>query len=87
VNVETNGYAVIPRAHRVLDCTDLLCPLPVIHTSRAIREIEVGQILHLIATDPGAPMDMRAWSRMTGNTLLDAHEQDGVYHFYFERMK
>ncbi|MBO9349983.1 MAG: sulfurtransferase TusA family protein, partial [Thermomicrobium sp.] len=43
---------------RVLDCSGLLCPLPVIRTSKAIKEIAIGQVLKVIATDPGAPADM-----------------------------
>ncbi len=72
---------------RVLDCSGLLCPLPVIKTSKAIKEIEVGQVLKMIATDPGAPPDMEAWARQTGNELLDSHQEDGKFVFYFKRAK
>ncbi|MEE8376441.1 MAG: sulfurtransferase TusA family protein [Acidimicrobiia bacterium] len=74
-------------ADKVLDCTDLLCPIPVIKTSQAIKEIEVGQILHMIATDPGAPPDMEAWSRQTGHELVDNTEEDGKYLFWFKRTR
>ncbi len=74
-------------ADKVLDCSGLLCPIPVIKTSRAIKEVQVGQILKMIATDPGAPPDMEAWSRQTGNELLDAHKEDGKFVFYFRRSK
>ncbi|MCX2726768.1 sulfurtransferase TusA family protein [Thermomicrobium sp. 4228-Ro] len=72
---------------RVLDCSGLLCPLPVIRTSKAIKEIAIGQVLKVIATDPGAPADMEAWARQTGNELLDAHEEDGKYVFFFRRVR
>jgi len=75
------------QADKVLDCTGTLCPLPVIKTSKAIKEIEVGQVLKMIATDPGAPPDMDAWSRQTGNELLDSHQEDGKFIFYFRRVK
>lgn len=87
MDAESGDYEVIPRPHRVLDCSGLLCPLPIIRTSQVIQQIEIGQILHLIATDAGSPLDMRAWSCLTGNAMLDAHEQEGVFHFYFERRK
>jgi tRNA 2-thiouridine synthesizing protein A len=74
-------------ANKVLDCTDLLCPIPVIKTSQAIKEIEVGEILHMIATDPGAPPDMEAWSRQTGHELVDNTEEDGKYLFWFKRTR
>ncbi|ACM05419.1 MULTISPECIES: sulfurtransferase TusA family protein [Thermomicrobium] len=72
---------------RVLDCSGLLCPLPVIRTSKAIKEIAIGQVLKVIATDPGAPADMEAWARQTGNELIDAHEENGKYVFFFRRVR
>ena len=72
---------------KVLDCSGLLCPLPVIKTSKAIKEIEVGQVLEMIATDPGAPPDMEAWSRQTGHEMLDSHQEEGKFIFYFRRKK
>lgn len=78
---------IILKADKILDCSGLLCPLPVVKASKAIKEIEVGQVLQMIATDPGAPPDMEAWSRQTGHTLLDSHEENGKYIFYFRRVK
>ncbi len=72
---------------RVLDCSGLLCPLPVVKTSKAIKELSVGQILKMIATDPGAPPDMEAWSRQTGNELLLSTQEDGKFVFYIRRTK
>mgnify|MGYP001335042080 CR=1 FL=1 len=75
------------QADRVLDCSGMLCPMPVIKTSKAIKEMQVGQILQMIATDPGAPADMQAWARQTGNELLDSHEEAGKFIFYLKRLK
>ena len=75
------------KADKTLDCSGKLCPVPVIKTSKAIKEIQVGQVLQMIATDPGAPADMEALARQTGNELLDSHQEDGKYIFYFRRMK
>jgi tRNA 2-thiouridine synthesizing protein A len=74
-------------ADKVLDCTGMLCPVPVVKTSKAIKEIQIGQVLKMIATDPGAPPDMAAWSRQTGNELLDSHQEDGKFVFFFRRVK
>jgi tRNA 2-thiouridine synthesizing protein A len=74
-------------ADELLDCTGLLCPIPVIKTSKAIKTIEVGQVLEMVATDPGAPLDMIAWAKQTGHTLLDQTAEDGMYRFWFERTK
>ncbi len=69
----------------VLDCTGLLCPIPVVKTSKAIKEVEVGQILQMIATDPGAPPDMEAWCRQTGHEMVDSKTEDGQFIFWFRR--
>ena len=75
------------QAERTLDCTGMLCPIPVIKTSKTIKEMQVGQVLKMIATDPGAPADMEAWARQTGNELVDSHKEDGKYVFFLRRAK
>lgn len=72
---------------QVLDCTGLLCPIPVVKTSKAIKTIEVGQVLQMIATDPGSPPDMEAWSRQTGHEMLAQSEEDNKFLFWFRRTK
>jgi len=72
-------------ADQLLDCSGLLCPMPVVKTSKAIKTLEVGQILEMVATDPGAPPDMEAWARQTGNPLLKQTAGDGEYRFWFRR--
>lgn len=74
-------------ADKVLDCSGLLCPLPVIKTTKAIKELQVGQVLKMIATDPGAPADMEAWAKQTGNELLASEQEDGKFVFYIRRAK
>ena len=73
------------RADKVLDCKGLLCPIPVVKTARAIKEVEVGHLLLMEATDPGAPPDMEAWSRQTGHELVKQETADGVFRFWFRR--
>ncbi len=75
------------KADKTLDCSGMLCPVPVIKTSKAIKELQVGQVLQMVATDPGAPADMEAWSRQTGNELLDSHKEGDKFVFYFRRVK
>ncbi len=75
------------QADEVLDCSGLLCPMPVVKTSAAIKKIEVGQILEMIATDPGAPPDMEAWARQTGHELIDQTAENGTFRFWFRRTK
>lgn len=52
-----------------IDCTGMLCPLPIIETARAIRKIENGQAITLLADDPATEPDLVAWARMTGNKI------------------
>ena len=75
------------QADHELDCSGMLCPMPVVKTSQAIKKLEVGQVLKMIATDPGAPPDMAAWSRQTGHELLHSIEEAGTYIFHFRRTK
>jgi tRNA 2-thiouridine synthesizing protein A len=77
----------VPTADEVLDCTGLACPLPVVKTSQAIKKIEPGQVLELLATDPGVEPDMQAWSRRTGNELLSISKDGDVFHILIRRVK
>ena len=72
---------------RELDVRGLNCPLPILRTKKALAEMTSGQVLHVLATDPGSVKDFRAFAKQTGNTLLaDADaEVDGVFAFYFCR--
>ena len=79
--------APVPAADEVLDCTGMACPLPVVKTSQAIKKIEAGQVLELLATDPGVEPDMRAWTGRTGNELLGIAKQGEVFHVLIRRAK
>src|SRR5581483_8118972 len=70
---------------QTLDCTGLQCPLPVIKTAQAIKTIEPGQVLELLATDPGVEPDMKAWSSRTGNELLAIDREGDVFHVFLRR--
>ena len=56
---------------KILDQKGLLCPLPIINTAKEISKLSSGQILKVIATDPGAPIDFEGWAHTTGNILLE----------------
>lgn len=57
-----------------LDCKGLLCPMPVVKTRRAMKKMEVDQVLEMIATDPGVVPDMEAWERQTRHDVLLVEE-------------
>ncbi|EHR50178.1 putative redox protein, regulator of disulfide bond formation [Saccharomonospora marina XMU15] len=77
----------LPTADQVLDCTGMQCPLPVIKTAQAIKSISAGEVLELLATDPGVDPDMRAWTGRTGNDLLDVRKDGDVFHVLIRRVK
>ena len=70
-----------------MDCKGLFCPTPVVNASKAIKEIEVGQILEVLATDPASMPDFKAWTSRTGHELLESKEEAGIYKFYIRRTK
>jgi len=75
----------IIKEDQVLDCSGLLCPMPIVKTSQAIKELQSGQILKMIATDAGSPPDIAAWSRQTGNELLRSTTEDGKFVFFLKK--
>jgi len=70
---------------QVLDASGLLCPMPIVKTTKAIKELQSGQILKVIATDAGYPPDIEAWSRQTGNLLLNSIAEDGRFVVYLQK--
>lgn len=72
-------------ADRQLDVQGLNCPLPILRTKKALSEMISGQLLHVLATDPGAVKDFHAFARQTGNTLIESCEDGPVFEFVFRR--
>ena len=70
---------------RELDVQGLKCPLPILRTKKSLSEMETGQVLRVLATDPGAAKDFQAFARQTGNQLLSASETDQVFESFFRR--
>lgn len=68
-----------------LDASGLLCPLPVLRARKAMRRLAAGDVLRLIATDPGAVRDVDALCEATGHRLLGREEVDGRYVFRIEK--
>jgi len=77
----------VPAVDQVVDCTGLACPLPVAKTAQAIKNLALGQVLELVATDPGVELDMQAWTRRTGNDLLGIDRRADAFHILIRRAK
>jgi len=70
---------------QTLDTSGLSCPMPVVKTKKAINAIEVGEILEMIATDPGSIPDMEAWARQTGHELMESHDEGSKFRFLIKK--
>ena len=70
-----------------LDASGLNCPLPILRTKKALAELTAGQVLKVIATDPGSVKDMQAFAKQTGNELLSSAEEGGKYQFFMKKIR
>jgi len=70
----------------ILDVKGLTCPLPVLRAKKALKNVEVGGLLKVIATDPGSVKDMPAFCTQTGNELVEWADEGGVYTFIIKRL-
>ncbi|MCC7017514.1 MAG: sulfurtransferase TusA family protein [Rhodospirillales bacterium] len=68
-----------------LDARGLNCPLPILKTKKAIKEVPVGETLKVLSTDPGSVKDMDAFCRTTGNDLVEAGQDGNTYTFLIRR--
>ena len=67
-----------------LDATGLNCPLPILRAKKSLAGLNSGQVLRIVATDPGSVKDFEAFAKQTGNELLESKEEGGKFVF---RMK
>ncbi len=68
-----------------LDASGLNCPLPILRAKKALNTMDGGKILRIIATDPGSVKDFEAFSKQTGNELLESKEVGGKYEFLIKK--
>jgi tRNA 2-thiouridine synthesizing protein A len=70
---------------REVDARGLNCPLPVLRTKKALNDMKSGEVVRIVATDPGSVRDFEAFARQTGNALLEHGESDGTFWFLLKR--
>lgn len=75
------------KAVQTLDCKGLLCPLPIIKLSKALKALQVGEVIEMLATDPGSVPDMEAFQKQTGHTIELSEQKDNVYRFLVRKTK
>lgn len=68
-----------------VDARQLSCPMPIVKTALAIKTIPSGALVEVLATDPGSVKDFAAWSKTTGNELVEESVDGGVYRFVLRR--
>jgi TusA-related sulfurtransferase len=74
------------KVEKSFDLKGLACPMPVVKISKGIKEVEVGQVVEALTTDPGALTDFPAWARTSGNEIVETNQDGDVIKFYIKRM-
>ncbi len=75
----------MPTFDKELDTSGLTCPMPVMKCKKMLQSLGAGQVLHLMATDPGTKSDIPALVGKTGDQILETSEEGGKYHFYIKK--
>ncbi len=70
---------------KTLDVRGLTCPLVVVRAKKAITEVEPGQVLEVLSTDPASKSDIPAWTKRVGHELLESLDEGELFKFYVRR--
>ena len=75
------------KANVKLNLEGLMCPMPVVRVSKAIKDVAVGAVIEATATDPGVLIDIPAWARTSGNEVIKIEREGKLVHFFVRRLK
>ncbi len=75
------------RADRILDCIGLYCPTPILNTRQEMDTLAIGEILEVLADDPAAEPDLKAWAKRAGQKLLGIEKDSEGMHFLIQKVK
>ena len=75
------------KAHRVLDCIGLFCPVPVFRTREEIDRMAEGEVLVVLADDPAAEEDFRSWAKRTGHEILEMKKEPDHLRILIRKVK
>ncbi len=67
------------------DASGLACPMPIVKTKKSLADMSPGQVLRVVATDPGSVCDMQAFAEQTGHALLSSGTENGKYVFFLRK--
>ena len=73
------------KSDKFMDLKGLPCPMPVVKVSKGVKEVQVGQVVEALTTDPGALTDFPAWARTSGNEILKTEQVNGTIRFFIKR--
>lgn len=73
------------KVSKTLDLKGLSCPMPLVKISKGIKDVEVGEVLEAVTTDPGSLTDIPAWSRTTGQEIIETNKDGDVFRFLIRR--
>lgn len=68
-----------------LDVKGLQCPMPLLKAKKALNDLAPGDLLRVVATDPGSVKDFEVFSRQSGHELLESEDSDGVYSYLLRK--
>jgi TusA-related sulfurtransferase len=74
-------------AAKKIDCVGLFCPVPILRTRDALRQLAVGELLEMTADDPAAPADMRSFAARTGHALVEFETHGPVFRFVVRKTR
>lgn len=75
------------QAHQILDCIGLYCPMPVVKTKQEMDKLAIGEILEVLADDPAAEEDLKAWAKRTGQKILEIEKTGEGMRFLIQKEK
>jgi tRNA 2-thiouridine synthesizing protein A len=70
---------------RRLDVKGFSCPIPIVKTAIQMKQMASGELIEVLATDPGSVPDFNAWSKTTGNPLIEQSQDGGTYRFVLRK--
>jgi TusA-related sulfurtransferase len=70
---------------KVMDLKGMPCPMPIVKMSKGIKDVEIGQVVEALTTDPGALADFPAWARTSGNEIVKTDQEGDVIKFFIKR--
>jgi TusA-related sulfurtransferase len=71
--------------HTIVDAKGLSCPMPIVKTAQAVKDVPSGALLEVLATDAGSTRDFAAWTRSTGHQIVEQDVDGGIYRFVIRR--